>query len=225
MPGGGGSLAGHILHQTISLSLYDPPLTASPRAFHITTLDRHPALGPNVCLAGKPRLVAKLHRPWPGGAASPARANSSLVPKGVETTATTLATPAGDDVDASFGPGTVLRTVWTRHGQVLRTCPPLVYTRRPRAHSLTASVTTIRETDDGTGSGQLPESSVIPGNPSTKQSGPIVWASHERKRETTTGRGRSTGTPPSPAPCSTGCCTMPTSSRSAVTATGSERHD
>ena len=30
-----------------------------------------PRLGPNVCLAGKPRLVAKLHRPWPGGVCPP----------------------------------------------------------------------------------------------------------------------------------------------------------
>ena len=37
-----------------------------------------PRLGLNVLLAGKPRLVAKLHRPWPGGG-PPARANSSLV--------------------------------------------------------------------------------------------------------------------------------------------------
>ena len=37
-----------------------------------------PRLGTNVFLAGKPRLVAKLHRPWPGGGL-PARANSSLV--------------------------------------------------------------------------------------------------------------------------------------------------
>ena len=36
-----------------------------------------PRLGNNVLLAGKPRLVAKLHRPWPGGGL-PARANSSL---------------------------------------------------------------------------------------------------------------------------------------------------
>ena len=28
-------------------------------------------------------------------------------------------------MDASFGPGVVLRNVWTRHGQVQSTCPPL----------------------------------------------------------------------------------------------------
>ena len=48
-----------------------------------------PRFGPNVCLAGKPRLVAKLHRPWPGGVGFPARANSSLVPRGAQTTAPT----------------------------------------------------------------------------------------------------------------------------------------
>ena len=69
---------------------------------------------------------------------------------------------------------------------MLRTCPPLAHTRRPRAHSLTASTTTIHAKDDGSGSGRLPESSLIPGNPSTEQSGQIAWASHERKRETTT---------------------------------------
>ena len=48
-----------------------------------------PRLGLNVLLAGKPRLVAKLHRPWPGGRL-PARANSSLVGRGAESTATQL---------------------------------------------------------------------------------------------------------------------------------------
>ena len=48
---------------------------------------RAPRLGLNVLLAGKPRLVAKLHRPWPGGVRPPARANSSVVPTGGETTA------------------------------------------------------------------------------------------------------------------------------------------
>ena len=52
-----------------------------------------PRPGTNVLLAGKPRLVAKLHRPWPGGG-PPARANSSLVPRGAETTAATHTTPA-----------------------------------------------------------------------------------------------------------------------------------
>ena len=40
-----------------------------------------PRLGPNVSLAGVPRRVSKLHRPWPGGGA-PALANSSLILKG-----------------------------------------------------------------------------------------------------------------------------------------------
>ena len=92
---------------------------------------------------------------------------------------------SAEDVDASCGPSVALRAVWTRPGQVLRTCPPLAHTRRPRAHSLTASTTTIHAKDDGSGSGRLPESSLIPGNPSAEQSGQIAWASHERKRETT----------------------------------------
>ena len=37
-----------------------------------------PRLGPNVFLAGKPRLITKLHRPWPGGD-QPARASFSFV--------------------------------------------------------------------------------------------------------------------------------------------------
>ena len=53
-----------------------------------------PRLGPDVLLAGKPRLVAKLHRPWPGGVVSPARANSSLVPRNAETTALPPTMPA-----------------------------------------------------------------------------------------------------------------------------------
>ena len=53
-----------------------------------------PRLGPDVLLAGQPRLVAKLHRSWPGGVVSPARANSSLVPRDAETTALTPTTPA-----------------------------------------------------------------------------------------------------------------------------------
>ena len=69
-----------------------------------------PRLGPNVLLAGKPRVVAKLHRPWPGGGALPARADSSFVPRGAETTAPTLATPAvtmwtrPSDRAPSYGP-------------------------------------------------------------------------------------------------------------------------
>ena len=82
-----------------------------------------PRLGPNVSLAGVPRWVSKLHRPWPGGGL-PARANSSLVQRGAEATTAAPTTPSADDVDASFGPSAVLRTVWTRHGQVQRTCPP-----------------------------------------------------------------------------------------------------
>ena len=36
-------------------------------------------LGPNVFLAGKPRLITKLHRPWRGGSSEPARASFSFL--------------------------------------------------------------------------------------------------------------------------------------------------
>ena len=130
-----------------------------------------PRLGPNVLLAGKPRLIAKLHRPWPGGV-PPARANSFVVRRGVEITTTALATPSGEDVDASFGPSAVLRTVWTSPGEA-GASPPLAHTRRSRAHILTASATTIHENGDGTDSNRFPDCSVIPGNPSTEQTGEL----------------------------------------------------
>ena len=109
-----------------------------------------PRLGSNVSLAGVPRGISKLHRPWPGGGL-PARANSSLVPRGAEITAPTTTTPSGEDVDASFGPSAVLRTVWTSHGEA-DASPPLAHTRRSRAHILTASATTIH--GKGTSSGR-----------------------------------------------------------------------
>ena len=65
---------------------------ACERTSHVrvirTTLEAGIALrlGPNVFLTGKPRLVAKLHRQWPGGGL-PVRANSFLVGRGVKTTA------------------------------------------------------------------------------------------------------------------------------------------
>ena len=51
-----------------------------------------PRLGPNVSLAGVPRLVSKLHRPWPWGCGGglPVRANSSFVPRGAEITVAQL---------------------------------------------------------------------------------------------------------------------------------------
>ena len=88
-------------------------------------------------------------------------------------------------VDASCGPSAVLWTVWTRGGQVQSTCPPLAHTRRPRAHILTASATTIHENGDGTGSDRFSDCFVIPGNPSTEQTGKFPWGFHETKRETT----------------------------------------
>ena len=60
-----------------------------------------PRLGSNVFLAGKPRLIPKLHRPWPGGARLPARANSTVVRRDAETTAPAGAIPSGAETDAS----------------------------------------------------------------------------------------------------------------------------
>ena len=60
-----------------------------------------PRLGSNVLLAGKPRLIPKLHRPWPGGARLPARANSTVVRRDAETTAAAGAIPSRADRDAS----------------------------------------------------------------------------------------------------------------------------
>ena len=146
-----------------------------------------PRLGPNVCLAGKPRVVAKLHRPWPGGGALPARANSSLVPRGVETTAPTLATPAvtmwtrPSDRAPSYGPC----------GQGLDKCCALAHPLFTLAALAPTSSPLQQQRSirkgDGTGSRRLPDSSVIPSSPSTEQSGQIAWASHERKREKTGG--------------------------------------
>ena len=67
-----------------------------------------PRLGRNVLLAGQPRFVAKLHRPWPGGVVSPARANSSLVPRDAETTALPPTMPAV--------------TMWTRPSDRAASC-------------------------------------------------------------------------------------------------------
>ena len=135
-----------------------------------------PRLGPNVFLAGKPRLIAKLHRPWPGGVCLPARANSTLVRRDAETTAAAGAIPSGGDVDAPpsqtggrlCGPSAALRAVWTRHGQVRGTCPPLAHTRRSRHCIPTASTTITHEKGNFTTIGCVPDCSVIPGNPSTE---------------------------------------------------------
>ena len=75
-----------------------------------------PRAGSNVLLAGVPRRVSKLHRPWPGGGL-PVRASSSLFPKSAEITTAPAAAPSGDGVDASYGPSAVLRCVWTNHGE------------------------------------------------------------------------------------------------------------
>ena len=145
-----------------------------------------PRLGPNVFLAGEPRLVPKLQPAVARRGCLPARANSFSF-KGGRDYDTTAPTPSGDDVDASCGPSTVLRTVWTRPGQVLRTCPPLPHTRRSRAHILTASATTIHDKGDGTGSSRLPDCSVFPVNPATEHCDQLPWGPHDRFRETTHG--------------------------------------
>ena len=126
-----------------------------------------PRLGSHVLLAGVPRRVSKLHRPWPGGG-RPARANSSLLQGGADITTAPAAAPSGEDVDAPCGPSGVLRTVRTRSGQVRGTCPPRAHTRRSRAHILTASTTTIHQKSCFTSTGRFPDCSVFPGNSSTE---------------------------------------------------------
>ena len=74
--------------------------------------------------------------------------------------------------------------MWTSPGEA-GASPPLAHTRRSRAHILTASATTIHENGDGTDSNRFPDCSVIPGNPSTEQTGELLWGFHETKRETT----------------------------------------
>ena len=61
----------------------------------------------------------------------------------------------------------------------LRTCPPLVHTRRSRAHILTASATTTHHKGDGVGPERFSDCFVIPGNSSTKQTGELPWGFHE----------------------------------------------
>ena len=99
-----------------------------------------PRLGLNVFLAGKPRFVAKLHRPWPGGSSVP-RASLCRSARGRDY-GRSPAPPSCGAVDASCGPIGVLRTVWTAHGQA-GACPQPDHTRRSRAHRSTAS-TAIR---------------------------------------------------------------------------------
>ena len=94
-----------------------------------------PRPGNNVSLAGVPRRVSKLHRPWPGGGL-PARANSSLVSRGAETTTAAPTTPSVEDVDAPYGPSGALRAVWTSHGEAslphhLPTLAALAHTSSP----------------------------------------------------------------------------------------------
>ena len=95
-----------------------------------------PRLGLNVFLAGEPRIVAKLHRPWPGGSSVP-RASLCRSAR-AQDYGRSPAAPSGGAVDASCGPIGVLRTVWTAAGQA-GACPPPDHTRRSRAHRSTAS--------------------------------------------------------------------------------------
>ena len=68
---------------------------------------------------------------------------------------------------------------------MLRTCPPLVHTRRSRAHILTASATTTHHKGDGVGPDRFSDCFVIPGNSSTKQTGELPWDStrHSEKQQ------------------------------------------
>ena len=105
-----------------------------------------PRLGPNVSLAGVPRRVSKLHRPWPGGGL-PVRANSSLA-KGSRDYGGAAPEPSGDDMDASFGPGGVLRNVWTRHGKVQKHLPtpcPHSPPSRPPPHRFNSNDSSQRQ--------------------------------------------------------------------------------
>ena len=95
-----------------------------------------PCPGGNVLLAGKPRLIAKLHRPW--ARRGMARASP---PSPVQTEPKTTDTaPGGEAVDASCGPIGVLRPVWSARGQA-GACPRADHTRRSRAHRSTAATT------------------------------------------------------------------------------------
>ena len=88
-----------------------------------------PRLGPNVSLAGVPRFIPKLHRPWPGGRL-PVRANSSLVRRNAETTtrapqrqAVTMWTRPADRVDKA----------WTSARHLPTPCPHSALSR-PHPH-------------------------------------------------------------------------------------------
>ena len=119
----------------------------------------------NVLLAGKPRLIAKLHRPW--ARRGMARAGP---PSPVQTEPKTTDTaPGGEAVDASCGPIGVPRTVWTARGQA-GACPPPDHTRRSRAHRSTADTTAkmIPGMKRFAAAAGVPTLLRIPGNPATK---------------------------------------------------------
>ena len=99
-----------------------------------------PRLGPNVLLAGVPRLKPKLHRPRPGGVLS--RAGHSSKAQGTERLSAwrTTGKVDGEAVDlwtSPCGPARALRTVWAGRGQrgdALPTACPHSRASRPQLH-------------------------------------------------------------------------------------------
>lgn len=61
-----------------------------------------PRLGANILRAGKPRLIAKLHRPWPAGGIDPARASFLFI----DTTTLRSRTSNAKTADLSHNPQT-----------------------------------------------------------------------------------------------------------------------
>ncbi len=95
-----------------------------------------PRLGPNVLLAGVPRLKPKLHRPRPGGVLS--RAGHSLrKPREWQITQPPRSRKAVEFWTSPYGPARTLRAVWTAHGQrgdTLPTACPHSRASRPQLH-------------------------------------------------------------------------------------------
>ena len=139
-------------------------LTEPSKALHTVT-----AAPRNVSLAGVPRWVSKLHRPWLGGGL-PARASFSFVPRGAEITVAQLRGQAvrmwtrPSDRAPTYGPC----------GQGMDKCTALAHSL-PTLGALAPTSTpllqqSIHGKGNGTGSGRFPHYSVIPGNPSTEYS-------------------------------------------------------
>ena len=139
----------------------------------------------NVLLAGKPRLVAKLQPAVARRGLQPPRGPTPLSCEGVarlrrrpsRRQAVTMWTRPADRAP-SYGP------CGQGVDKLQGTCPPLVHTRRPRAHILTASTTILHGKGNFT-TKRFPHCSVIPGNPSTEQTGQFPRGFHEEMRETT----------------------------------------